>query len=388
MNYGNNKGVLDFYMNSNLLPVTQVKTSSEILSKKDLFSIFWKEVFLDADKLQCSDIHVEPYNDVLQVRARVNGELKLISKSEEKDFLDQFIVRLKEIARLDISVRDEVQDGDFELKQTKSRYRTVLSPTRFGESFVFRVIKDEKIPKLSDLNLEPRALKDLKYALSHKQGFVCITGPTGSGKSSTLQACLMELDRKKQKIITLEDPIERFIPDICQQQITYKVTWAKGIKTAMRQDPDVILIGEIRDPESAKLALQAAQTGHLVLATLHTNDVAGTVDRLIGLGIDRHIIADNLLYVSAQRLIPSLCQKCKTESKAGFVKGEGCDYCHSTGVSGRIPVIEYSLKPSADSILSFNKYKFKKEELSASLCLEIGRLVQSGVVDERNLAIY
>ena len=160
-------------MNSNLLPVTQVKTSSEILSKKDLFSIFWKEVFLDADKLQCSDIHVEPYNDVLQVRARVNGELKLISKSEEKDFLDQFIVRLKEIARLDISVRDEVQDGDFELKQTKSRYRTVLSPTRFGESFVFRVIKDEKIPKLSDLNLEPRALKDLKYALSHKQGFVC-----------------------------------------------------------------------------------------------------------------------------------------------------------------------------------------------------------------------
>lgn len=376
-----------------LFSIGSSRTSSEVLTKNDFFSGFWSDVFLKASELNSSDLHIEPDRYGLNIRLRVDGVLIKLKQFPERILTAQLVVRLKEICKLDVSVRDEVQDGDFELLKTKSRYRVTLSPTKFGESFVFRIIKDGDIPRLDQLNLSEGAMSDLKAALLHTQGFICVTGPTGSGKSSTLQACLMQLDLKKQKVITIEDPIERIIPGVCQQQITQKVSWAKAIKAAMRQDPDVILVGEIRDLKSAQLAFSAAQTGHLVLSTLHTNNVEGTVDRLISLGVERHLVAENLLYVSAQRLIPTLCNTCKEPSDgkevgaATYKIGLGCKVCNQTGISGRIPILEYAFKPRPDAIRSFDKSLFQRE-LKTTLRKELKRLVMSGIADQRAIKAY
>jgi type II secretory ATPase GspE/PulE/Tfp pilus assembly ATPase PilB-like protein len=231
--------------------------------------------------------------------------------------------------------------------------------------------------------------KDLRYAMSQKQGFICITGPTGSGKSTTLQSILMEVDRAKKKVITIENPVERIIPSTLQKEITHKVGWKTAIKMALREDPDIILIGEIRDRESAELALEAAQTGHLVFSTLHTNDVAGIVDRLIGLGVERRLIADNLLFVSAQRLVQRLCSNCKVRLADGFyVRGSGCEHCTAKGVKGikgRLPIVEYSFYPSPESIIEFDKKNFETTQVATSLENECIRWIKAGEVDEKEL---
>lgn len=368
--------------------IARAHTPDEILAKGDVFSKIWRGAFLKAGELGTSDIHVEPFPGRLCVRVRQNGELTVLTEVKEVDLLDQLMVRLKEIAGLDISTRDDIQDGAFELKATGSRYRAALSPGSYGETIVFRVIRDSALPRLAEVNLTPAAERDLRWALDQEKGFICITGPTGSGKSSTLQACLMELDRASQKVITLEDPIERKIDGVVQQQISGKLTWAKGIKIAMRQDPDIILIGEIRDPESAALAFQAAQTGHLVLSTLHTNDAPGIVDRLIGLGVERHVIADNLLFISAQRLLPKLCTACRSASGDYWTRGPGCDACRSQGLRGRIPILEYALAPKPESVFQFDKAAFRRSELRQTLYGETKRLVEDGIVDCRILEQY
>lgn len=353
-----------------------------LLQKNDVFSGIWRDIFGLAHLEKTSDIHVESFSGMIRVRFRKNGELVIIREFKDADLIDQLLIRLKEIAGLDISTRDEAQDSAFELGLFGCRYRAALAPSIFGETIVFRVIQENQLPNLADCRLSPEADKDLRYALSQEKGFICITGPTGSGKSTTLQACLMETDRIANKVITLEDPVERKIPDVIQQQISSKLTWAKGIKIAMRQDPDIILVGEIRDPESAALALQAAQTGHLVLSTLHTNDVAGIVDRLIGLGVDRHVLAENLLFISAQRLIPTLCPNCKAISGNNyFTRGRGCPECKGQGLHGRTAILEYSINPSADRILSFSRTEFVKFELKQTLEGEIKKLVERGLVD-------
>jgi type II secretory ATPase GspE/PulE/Tfp pilus assembly ATPase PilB-like protein len=353
-----------------------------LLQKNDVFSGIWRDIFGLAHLEKTSDIHVESFSGMIRVRFRKNGELVIIREFKDADLIDQLLIRLKEIAGLDISTRDEAQDSAFELGLFGCRYRAALAPSIFGETIVFRVIQENQLPNLADCRLSPEADKDLRYALSQEKGFICITGPTGSGKSTTLQACLMETDRIANKVITLEDPVERKIPDVIQQQISSKLTWAKGIKIAMRQDPDIILVGEIRDPESAALALQAAQTGHLVLSTLHTNDVAGIVDRLIGLGVDRHVLAENLLFISAQRLIPTLCPHCKVVSGNNyFTRGRGCPDCKSQGLHGRTAILEYSINPSADRVLSFSRAEFVKFELKQTLEGEITKLVERGQVD-------
>ena len=353
-----------------------------LLQKNDVFSGIWRDIFGQAHAEKTSDIHVELFSAMIRVRFRRNGELVVIREFNDGELLDQLMIRLKEIAGLDISTRDEAQDCAFEIGLFGSRYRAALAPSIFGETVVFRVIQESAIPKLKDCRLSPQAEQDLRFALEQEKGFICITGPTGSGKSTTLQACLMETDRISNKVITLEDPVERKIPDVVQQQISSKLTWAAGIKIAMRQDPDIILIGEIRDPESATLALQAAQTGHLVLSTLHTNDVAGIVDRLIGLGVDRHVLAENLLFISAQRLIPTLCPSCKVPMSANHcARGAGCDHCNGQGLRGRTAILEYALNPLPERILNFSRDEFVKYELKQSLRGEIVKLVDGGMID-------
>jgi len=224
-----------------LLDTAKPLLPDDILAKKDLQSGFWRKIFLRADKLNASDIHVECTKEALIVRCRVQGELCQVEAFiEERQGIRSLINRLKMICIMNLSIDDEVQDKSISFELTKSRYRIALSPTIFGENFVFRVIKDEFIPKLSDLFLPDKTLAHLRSCIVQRQGLLCITGPTGSGKSTTLQSILMELDRKKMKVITIENPVERIIPDTMQKEISEKVGWKTAIKMALREDPDVI----------------------------------------------------------------------------------------------------------------------------------------------------
>lgn len=368
----------------NLLPTARASSSDKFLEMPDMYSSLWRKVFISANELKASDIHIHQYENELRVQFRIHGEKVLFeSRFGEKSIRDQFINRLKQVVGFNLSVNDEAQDRAFSLKLTSSRYRGVITPAVFGEYIVFRIIRDSDLPCLEKLNMKSETLEDMKSALKMKQGFICITGPTGSGKSNTLQASLMSMKRDSKNIITIEDPIERILPDITQQQITSKLTWEKAIKSAMRQDPDVILVGEIRDKESASLALEAAQTGHLVLSTLHTNDASGVVDRLIGLGVEKRLIAENLLFVSAQRLLLLLCPNCKKVAGDYFyTRGEGCSVCGSgAGIVGRVPIIEYFTSPSPTSILDYSKSSFRKKELKTNLYIECFDLTRKGLVD-------
>lgn len=376
-----------------VLPTAKARSADELLSKKDFQSRFWIDVFLKANEFNASDIHIEQIKDGLLVRFRVQGELlKFIEYKEEFSLVRNLINRLKHVCSLDLSVNDEAQDRSVSFEVTNSRYRIALSPSVFGENFVFRIIRDEFIPKLSDLFLPKETEADLRYAMNQKQGFICITGPTGSGKSTTLQSILMELDREKKKVITIENPVERIIPSTLQKEINHKVSWKTAIKMALREDPDIILIGEIRDRESAELALEAAQTGHLVFSTLHTNDVAGIVDRLLGLGVEKRLIADNLLFVSAQRLIQRLCSNCKVKLVDGYyIKGDGCEHCSAKGVKGikgRLPIVEYSFYPTPESIIEFDKKNFESTQVKRTLQAECQRWIEAGEVDERELRFW
>lgn len=384
---------MEVITNQTFLSTARARSADELLLKKDFQSLFWKDVFDAANEYDSSDIHIEQTKEGLLIRLRVQGELMTYkSLIEEQSEVRGLIIRLKQVCGLDISVNDEAQDRSVSFESTNSRYRIALSPSVFGENFVFRVIKDDYIPKLSKLFLPTETEKDLRLAMSQKQGFICITGPTGSGKSTTLQSILMELDREKKKVITIENPVERIIPHTLQKEITHKVGWKTAIKMALREDPDIVLIGEIRDAESAELALEAAQTGHLVFSTLHTNDVAGIVDRLIGLGVDRRLIADNLSFVSAQRLIPRLCPNCKIKYADGhYIRGKGCSKCETkgaAGITGRLPIVEYSFFPERDSILNFNKEIFECNQLKTTLESECLKWVAKGEVDQNELQFW
>lgn len=250
-----------------------------------------------------------------------------------------------------------------------------------------RIIRESDLPRISDLDLPLVFKKDLLLALSKPQGLICVTGPTGSGKSTTLQACLMEVDRIKKNVITIEDPIERIIPNVTQQQVTNRFNWTTAIKSAMRQDPDIILIGEIRDRESACLALEASQTGHLVLTTLHSNDVFGIFDRLIGLGVEKTLIRDNLIFASSQRLVQRLCTNCRLPIDSNgirfYKRGLGCDICNpNEGIIGRKLITEHCNSLGGDSISGeLSRKKFRSSELKTSLYSSFLELAKEGFVD-------
>lgn len=362
----------------------------ELIKKKDFVSGIWRNAFKKADEIKASDLHIDQFDGTILIRARIDGELTVINEiKDDAETLFGLINRLKTICSFDLSICDIRQDRSMTLRTFNSRYRIALCPGVFGENFVFRIIRDSELPSLKKSNLSPQAEHDLRWALNRKQGLICITGPTGSGKSTTLQAAIMELDRDKKKIMTVEDPVERYLPLVTQYPITPKLSWTEAIKSAMRQDPDVILIGEIRCSESAALALEAAQTGHLVLSTLHTNDVSGIVDRLIDLGVDRRIIADNLLFISAQRLVQTICQDCKVQNISGtWSRGTGCKTCATSslkGVIGRTPIVEYALLPSAEMVINFNKKMFQETQLKTNLLGECQKLINTGLIDAKEI---
>jgi MSHA biogenesis protein MshE len=322
-----------------------------------------QSLFQAAVARDVSDIHVEPQERHLQVRFRVDGAMH-VQQTADARIGPALVRRLKLMAQLDISEKRLPQDGRFRVKVAGSTLDVRIStlPMQHGESVVMRLLaQNADRARLDALCMPAPILARLNAVLNHTSGLIVVTGPTGSGKTTTLYAALAALNKPDVKIITVEDPVEYRLPGIVQVQVNDKVdlTFARVLRAGLRQDPDVILVGEMRDQETAEIGLRAALTGHLVLSTLHTNDAASTPMRLRDMGIPGYMIAMGVRLVIAQRLVRAICPHCRTTHQplahehewlqlelgeaAGTVevhRGAGCNHCHDTGYRGRLAVYE------------------------------------------------
>ncbi len=268
-----------------------------------------------ASQQKASDIHIEPFEDCVKIRFRIDGRLYDVAR-EDKGFSSAIISRIKILAGMDIAERRLPQDGRIGVTVTGRELDLRVSsiPTQFGERIVLRLLdKSGALLELEDLGLEGDNLNTLLNLIQKPNGIILVTGPTGSGKTTTLYACLKRINTEDKNILTVEDPIEYQIEGIGQMQVNNKIgfSFATGLRSILRQDPDVVMVGEIRDTETAEIAIQASLTGHLVFSTLHTNDAPGAITRLIDLNIEPFLVSSSLLCVLAQRLVRKLCPYCK-----------------------------------------------------------------------------
>ncbi|MGQ0287061.1 GspE/PulE family protein [Pasteurellaceae bacterium 22721_9_1] len=324
------------------LPHTENTQDTDIAQKSDEPIIqLLDNIFEQALVLKASDIHFEPQPQCLQVRFRIDGVLQ-VQPSISSRFANRVVSRLKLLAKLDISETRLPQDGRFHFKTTFSDLldlRLSTLPTPLGEKAVLRVQQNKPVQfSFAELGMNERQLHHFENALNQPQGLILVTGPTGSGKSISLYTALSYLNRPEKHIMTAEDPIEIELSGIIQTQINPHIglDFSRLLRTFLRQDPDIIMLGEIRDEESAEMALRAAQTGHLVLSTLHTNDAPSAISRLLQLGIKQHEIDHSLLLVIAQRLVRKCCTKCGAKNESF------CD-CYQ-GYRGRIGLYQF-LRP-------------------------------------------
>jgi general secretion pathway protein E len=318
--------------------------NSDSVLVRDLHRLIQRAVSSNA-----SDIHFEPVESRLRVRFRIHGLLRDIDSFSDQ-YADQVVARLKLMSKLDVTERRQAQNGRFKFpadgRMVDLRVSTL--PLHDGESIVLRLLEFG----LSQLSLQGLGFSDdiaesIQQAISSQQGLVLITGPTGSGKSTTLYALLNQLNRPELKLISIEDPVELNIAGINQIQVDedHGISFAAALKTVLRQDPDVIMVGEIRDAETAQLAAQAALTGHLVLATLHTPSAASAITRLINLGLPEYLVSSTVKAVLAQRLLRRVCRDCQDQSQ-DTDSAEACSTCAGLKYSGRTTIAEY-LPPSA-----------------------------------------
>lgn len=321
-----------------------------------------QNIFEDAVQVSASDIHIEPDESVLRVRLRIDGELQE-QVMKEKRVVSALVSRLKIMSGLDISEKRLPQDGRFNIRILNHSVDVRLStlPTQYGEAVVMRLLdQSQGLLDINSLGMTKHVRDRFKTLITRPHGMVLVTGPTGSGKSTTLYAALNSLNAKNKKIITAEDPVEYRLPRINQVQVNAKVglSFARILRTALRQDPDIILIGEMRDTETMEIGLRAAMTGHLVLSTLHTNDAISSAMRLMDMGADSYLVASSLRAVIGQRLVRKLCQNCKQPYEPNeqeknwlrglgeepgthtFYQGDGCSHCSNTGYVGRTGVYE------------------------------------------------
>ena len=319
-------------------------------------------ILFEAQKNRASDIHLQPFADRLQVRYRIDGIL-YDTKVIPKKIQEALVSRVKVIGKMDIAERRLPQDGRTSVKIGDSELDLRISsvPTSYGERIVFRLLdKSARLYRLGEIGLDDRNFELLDGLINSSHGVLLVTGPTGSGKSTTLYAALAEMDSQELNIITIEDPIEYNIDSISQIQVSNKkgLTFASGLRSLMRQDPDVMMVGEIRDMETAGIAVQASNTGHLVFSTLHTNDSAGAVTRMIDLGVEPYLVSSSLIGVVAQRLVRVICPRCKEsyepeesqlrslglqrdELLEGMLyHGRGCDSCLGRGYYDRTAIYE------------------------------------------------
>jgi type IV pilus assembly protein PilB len=318
-------------------------------------------LIIQAVKEKASDIHIEPDESKLRVRYRVNGVLKE-ETSPPKNLHSSIISRLKVMSQMDVSERRLPQDGRFAIKVGSAEVdvRASTLPTIHGEKAVLRILdRRNLILGFPKLGFEKKTLMDFSSIIRKPEGLILITGPTGSGKTTTLYTTLEEIKSIEKNIITIEDPVEYSLPMINQVQINEKagLTFASALRSILRQNPDIIMVGEIRDAETAHMAIRSALTGHLVLSTLHTNDAPSAIARLLDMGIEPYLLSTCLLGILAQRLMRTICESCKTEDNVPeniremldlgadperkFYCGEGCDDCGESGYQGRVGIYEF-----------------------------------------------
>ncbi|MES2325329.1 MAG: GspE/PulE family protein [Pseudomonadota bacterium] len=322
-----------------------------------------QSVFDDATQVRASDIHIEPQEARLQIRFRIDGVLHLQTEADIK-IATPLALRLKLMSDLDISEKRLPQDGRFNVKVKGQRIDVRIStmPTQYGESVVMRLLNQGGMSlRLDAIGMPDALVEKFRKIVQRPNGLVLVTGPTGSGKTTTLYSALAELNSVEKKLITVEDPVEYRLPGINQVQVNDKIelTFAKVLRSALRQDPDIVLVGEMRDQETAQIGLRAAMTGHLVLSTLHTNDAASTPLRLMDMGVPRYMVASSLQAVLAQRLVRVICESCSMPYQPApaerewlalelkehaattpFFHGKGCSHCNGMGYRGRTGVYE------------------------------------------------
>ncbi len=320
---------------------------------------FVNAVVSQAVREGASDLHFEPDDQNLRIRYRVDGVLREASV-QSKSIHPSVVSRVKIMAQLDIAERRLPQDGRARIEISGKEFdlRVSTFPTIHGENVVLRVLdKSTAMLGTAELGLAPGPLAEVSRMIERPNGIVLVTGPTGSGKTTTLYSCIGQINTVERNIVTLEDPVEYHLPSIRQTQVDPDVglTFARGLRALLRQDPDVIMVGEIRDGETAEIAVRSALTGHLVLSTLHTNDAAGALPRLLDMKIEPFLLSSAMLGVVAQRLVRRVCEKCRKPSeppaeallelgakavKGDFVVGAGCMACGQTGYRGRLGIFE------------------------------------------------
>ena len=379
------------------------EAKKEELTASDAPIIKLVNLFLvDAVSKNASDIHIEPYEKFMRVRYRIDGIL--YEMMQPPLALKQSVAsRIKLMAGMNISEKRIPQDGGIRLKIGDSSepidFRVSTVPSIFGERLVLRILKKENLKgNLTSLGLEERQLENFKWAIAQPYGMILITGPTGSGKTTTLYSTLTELNKPNVNISTVEDPIEYNIPSLNQVHVRPDIglTFASALRSFLRQDPDIIMVGEIRDLETAEIAIKSSLTGHLVLSTLHTNDAPSTVTRLLNMGVEPFLVASAVLLIVAQRLVRKICPSCKEEVEtdvealiklgvpekkaASFkiYKGAGCKQCGKIGYKGRIGIYE---------VMKFGR-EIREAILRGDSTSEIRRLaIESGVSTMRQSAL-
>jgi len=315
-------------------------------------------ILTQALRRQASDIHIEPYEKEIKVRFRIDGILYEIF-SLPKRFQAHIVSRIKVMANLDIAEKRVPQDGRIKIKVANKAVdiRVSVIPMSYGERIVLRLLdKSVSLLGLGEMGLPPDKLKTFESLINKNNGILLVTGPTGSGKTTTLYAAISKINSSEKNIITIEDPIEYELKGVGQIQVNPKteLTFARGLRSVLRHDPDIIMVGEIRDLETVEIAIQASLTGHLVFSTLHTNDASGALTRLVDMGVEPFLIASSLLGVLAQRLVRRICPECKERvqldesalAELGLPKdqvlwrGRGCDACMQSGYRGRTGIFE------------------------------------------------
>ena len=359
-------------------------------------------ILIKAIKLGASDIHFEPYERTFRVRYRLDGVLKR-DMGLPIQIKNAMTSRLKIMARLDIAEKRLPQDGRIKLRLGKGRemdFRVSSIPTLFGEKVVLRLLDKSALQlDMTKLGFEESSLADLKAAIHKPVGMILVTGPTGSGKTTTLYSALSDLNKETENIITAEDPIEYNFMGINQVQMHEEIglTFASSLRSFLRQDPDIIMVGEIRDFETAQIAVQAALTGHLVLSTVHTNDAPGTITRLIDMGIEPFLISSAVILILAQRLVRKICMDCREPVKVHpqllidlgiapdevksfpVFKGKGCPICNNTGYKGRIGL--YEVMPMKEEIKELILSRASTSEIKKeAIRLGMKTLRQSGIM--------
>ncbi|MFQ5490833.1 MAG: GspE/PulE family protein, partial [Phycisphaerae bacterium] len=322
------------------------------------------EILLEAIRDRASDVHIEPYEDALRIRYRIDGVLHTTNvPAQIRRFQNAIISRIKILSNLNIAEKRLPQDGGFKIK-THNReidLRVSIIPTKFGEGVVMRILdKQSVLLSMEDLGLIDSAGESFGKLIHQPFGIILVTGPTGSGKTTTLYAALNAVKSDKIKVLTIEDPIEYYLEGINQVQTKPSIglTFSSGLRSFLRHDPDVILVGEIRDLETAETAINASLTGHLVFSTLHTNDAATAATRLLDMGVEPYLVASSVEGVLAQRLVRRICPDCKEEYEPNpdeiprdmklapgekFFRGKGCRDCRHTGFRGRLGIFEMLL---------------------------------------------